>query len=95
LIRDHEAVDESRARRLETEGRHGRNSELFLQQAGDVRENEIGRRRSDEHEIDLGRLQPGVIDRRARGVLFEIALRFVLRRDVAPLDARAGPDPLI
>ena len=95
LIGDNEAVDESRARRLEAEGGHGRDTELFLQEASDVRENQVRRRRSDEHEIDVSRSQPGVGDRRARGMGCEIARRFVFGRNVPALDAGTSPDPLI
>ena len=53
LIRDYEAVEKSRARGLETECRPSATAEFLLQQARDVRKDEIRRGRPDEDEVDV------------------------------------------
>src|SRR5690606_36323072 len=79
----------------EAERRAATDAQPLLQQAADVRKDHVRSRRADEHEIDVGGLDPGAFDRGNRRAIGEIAGRLVLADDVAALDARARAYPFV
>jgi hypothetical protein len=88
-------VDEARAHRLHVEGGALVDAEAELDLAGAGREGEVGRRGGADHEVDVGRGEPRMIERRARGADAEHRGVSCLGRDVALLDAGTLHDPLV
>ena len=95
LIGDDERVQEAGARGFETERRRTADPELLLHEASHVREDQIRRRGADEHEVDVGGREPGVLDRREPRFVREVARRFVVGRDVPVLDAGPRANPFV
>ena len=89
LVGDRERVDESAAGRLERERGTAVDVEALLQERACVREDEVGRRRADDDEIDVGRRHAGRFQCAPRCMLGERRTRLVGCRDVAALDAGA------
>ena len=95
LVGDRERVDETAAGGLERERRAAVDVEALLQQRAGVREDQVGRGRADDDEVDVGRRHAGGLQRASCRVLGQRGTRFVRGRDVAPLDAGARADPLV
>ncbi len=71
------------------------NSQAVLQQRAHVRKHEIRRRRADADQIDIGRGDPGILDRAPRRVFGKVGRGLALRRHVTLLDPGSRANPFI
>ncbi len=83
------------ARRLDGERRAAASAEARLQQHAAVGKHQVRRGGAEHDEIDFSRRDARGLDSAARGDLGEVDGSLALGRDVPPLDAGAGTDPLV
>ena len=95
LRRRRQRVGESRAGGEEVVAPRACRADLVLHQARRARKQHVGRRRPDDDEVDVGRLEPGALDRLPRGLSRQIRRRDARVDDVTLADAGALQDPFV
>ena len=71
------------------------NTEFFLNNRGDVRENQVRTRRANNNQVDVFSRDAGILDGILRSFHAQIGCQLVLCRYVTPFDARTGADPFV
>ncbi len=87
--------DEAGAHRLQIERRAMGDAEPGLHRHRGRREGVVRRRGGEHDEVDVARLQPGILQRRAGGVEREVGGHLAIGGDAALLDAGALDDPFV
>ena len=95
LFGDGQRIDEAAAHRLHVEGGGTRIAEPPLQQAGDAREDVVGRRGGDDDQVERVGIDPGSLERALAGCEGQVAARRRRVGEVAGTDAGARDDPLV
>ena len=94
-VGDRHAVDEAGTHRLDVERRSLGHAEFGLHARRRGGKRLVGRRRRQNDQVEVGRLDAGVVERPLRGLDREVGSEFAFSREVALANAGALPDPLV
>ena len=95
LLRDFQAVDETRAGGFQVKGRGAVGADLALHQAGGRGKGHVRRDRGHDDQVDLLGGDAGALHGAQGGLRGQVGGEFVLGGQPALFDAGAGGDPLV
>jgi len=94
-VGDRHAVDEAGTHRLDVECRSLGHAEFGLHTGRRGGKRLVGRRRRQDDQVEVGRLDPGVVERPLRGLDRQMGRELTVGREVTLANAGALPDPLV